>query len=936
MTPLPGIVRCLAAVVLLAAARGQDAIKFDPSRDLDGFDQASLSQYSDLYPLRTYLALRDKEIPAADLAQLRERWKSERALVEIEIERIRADPREEYLHEVRKRVHEHPFFGKLALDVDRSVPGCDFFVQRAPVPGPATQGPDYARRIADFYGPVVKGMQAVFEKTYAVPLGLERRPDLLAWAICILDTEDDYHAFGQTTEQMWRISAAYYEPRLKMIVSYGDPYAPTTTPARQRYLILTEFVRALEHAYFSGKGERPAALWLNLGLASYLAWREGVVEDPAAKNSISPDVLADVVKAAQKKEDRGIFLHPLADLLQLRVTAEVPALAVMRAQELSAKEPDGDRALKLFYQQSALWMHFLHEAQGGRYRDPFLKYFQSAMSGLGGLDAFYVAFRGVDLSVLDRDFYRWVFAEHARVYPTIKLDPAVADAIFADRAPKRPPEGARPAPSSAPSLPSSLSPFSPAAAAVEPKEFEGQHALALLQVVRGDLEPALETLENLAANGPPPPEDVRIARDIERVRQVILLRDAWLESLKRSGQPFVGKYRGVDYVAKVDRVEGGWIHLGDNRAGLSKIPLAALEPYEVARQAGKREEQGTAAPWARLVPYILVGDAKWEQLFRELKDDSAGATQLRDDAKSWYPELLRTAQAATALNQIAMLPEPKTQKDSGRLFDAVKALLTGSGDLPIVQRKTDVLKQIVAGVIVRTYVEQDPGSLCHGTFTALGNGLVSLVYDFTKPEEALDFRKDPGYLADLRTNQQQPVKKEEASAWAVANGELSGSGAACYRHYLDFTGPITLRYDVAFRNTPTAPGTKPAFMFMVGVCDDGAGSYAGCFNFGSAMVIDLATKAFHTVPDEKTAFAKRPYKIELKNDGETVSITVNGEKRQSLPASGRKSGAVILWFHTDNVVAIQRMEIEGRVDSKWAEKARALYYEGKLVELGFR
>ena len=50
--PLRLVVLLLAGLALAAApARAQDSIPFDPGRDLDGFEQASVSEYRILFPI---------------------------------------------------------------------------------------------------------------------------------------------------------------------------------------------------------------------------------------------------------------------------------------------------------------------------------------------------------------------------------------------------------------------------------------------------------------------------------------------------------------------------------------------------------------------------------------------------------------------------------------------------------------------------------------------------------------------------------------------------------------------------------------------------------------------------------------------------------------------------------------------------------------------
>jgi hypothetical protein len=706
--------RALAAAFLLAAvAFAQDRPTFDPSRDLEGFEQAATSEFRDLYPLKGYYDLRGKELPPEELAKLQQQWKTERDAVQKRIGDIRTDPREAYLYELERRLARHEYFGKARLEVDRSIPDCYFFVQKLPVQVTATRDP---RKFADFFGPAVQRMRNAFVKEFAEPLGLQRRPDYVAFAVCILSDEDEYAAFGQKTEQLWRLNAAYYDPRLRLVVAYGDPEGTDRTPALQRRLVYAEFSRALEQAYYGGPDDRPLSLWLSLGFASWNAWRAGVLADAANKEQVDPDLLARVVKISQSKTDREILLYPVVDLLQIRSTGDILQLAKNRAEELKVDPPNVDVLLHAFYDQAALWMHFLHDGQGGRYREPFLKFFQSAMGGMGGLDAFYLSFRGIDVGTLDREFYVSAYAEHAHEFPRILLDPEWSEKPFATRVgAKRSSVSSDPVPA----IPAASAPFSASAVAVGPKDHDAQHALALVRAKEGDLEGARSALEALAADSPEPPEDERIARDLERVKQFMLLREGYFAHLIEKGETITGTYRGMEYVARVQKIEDGWIHLGDNHAGLSKIPLASIEPFEIARQAGSREEQGSAEPWARFWPYVLVGEKKWEQL---LKDDSEGARTLREDAHTWYPGMLKTAKAATALNELAATPEPKGKKEAEKLFAAVKALVATYGDLPLVQRKIEPLRQLVGGVIVRTYSEEDPSKLATASGRRSGTG----------------------------------------------------------------------------------------------------------------------------------------------------------------------------------------------------------------------
>src|SRR5262249_22503964 len=159
---------------------------------------------------------------------------------------------------------------------------------------------------------------------------------------------------------------------------------------------------------------------------------------------------------------------------------------------------------------------------------------------------------------------------------------------------------------------------------------------------------------------------------------------------------------------------------------------------------------------ARYWPYILVGEKKWEQL---LKDDSPEAKSLREDAAKVYPEVMKSAAAAVALNEIAAMPEPKTPKDSDKLLTSIQNLLKDGGSLPLVQRKMEPLRRTAGSAILSTYVPQDPAKLCHGTWTGGGSGRATVVYDFAKPDEAKDFVKVPNYLESFHKGLSPTAKK---------------------------------------------------------------------------------------------------------------------------------------------------------------------------------
>ncbi len=914
------VAACILA--LAAAAQAPQAVKFDPSRDLEGFDACYSSEFSELYPLDVYSGMLGREMSAAELQDVHKRWMADCASGDAKVAALRADPREECAWLLRHRMAKSSYFSKITCIEDRSFPGFVFFVQR-----PAKDLPDYAASVARDYGPWLAKLQSVFDEQYTKPLKLERQRTHALWAVAILASEGDYFNFwGIHPNPSANAARACYDPLLRLVVGYEDPFKQDGPPADRRYPILNAFVREMLHAYSTSPDGRPGALWLEEGLASYLAYHEGLTPACLDERRIRPATLETIVGLAQAKTKGRVVLHPIEDLVALKSPEDVDALVTRRCDATGAVRPAENDVVNGFYGQSTLWIHFLHRAEDGALEQPFLKYLRWALSFDAGPDAMRLALDKRSLAALDREFFLWVFQEHDRAFPLAKADPAVIEALFADKRP------ASDNTASGPTATSPAAPFSPAVLAVGPSDIEAQHGLALLQARAGDLEGAIAALNLLADAKPAPPEDARVAREIQRLEQLVRLRDGFLESLRLSGAKWSTEFQGKKVIAAVSKVEGGFVHLSENRQGVPKIPLAALDLLEIAKQAGKKEEQGNAEPWARSYACVLAEDAKWEKL---LKDTSDEARALREDARTLYPERLRAGRAASALNALSGATLPHGRQAGEASCESIRSLLASFGDVSIVQRKNGDLKRLAAAAAEAALADVEPASLLHGKWSEIEAGKVSIVYDFDQEAEAQDFRKQVGYMKEWRKAFKLDAGKEEDSSWRVRDGSFEGVGAACYRFALAFSAPMTVRYEL--RVSDAEAGRTAQVDFFVGICDDGKQNCILSSNFGHLKVRDSGQGVDTDVrrPEGFSYFVETPYRLEVRHDGTTVSVWIDGEKSAEAPCATRKGGGVFLWFHTTMPIAIQRLEIEGKVDPASIQALRATCAGKKLAEMGF-
>jgi hypothetical protein len=918
VTSLRALAAAALVVVLGPLARAQSGQFFDPTRDLEGFEAADASPYADLYALEHYRELVGKELAPAALADLRGRWKTDHDAGDAKVAALRADPPEECLWLLHRRLARSEYFSKITWTEDRSIPGIVLLVQR-----PSKELPDYAAKIAREYGPWLAKLATLFDEQYAKPLVLERPRERALWAVAILASEGDYRNFWSIHSNFGPEAArACHDPKLGISVGFEDPFKPGGSVLDNRYPILNAFVRGMIDGYSTSPGGRPGALWIEEGLASYLAYHEGLEPACLATRVVRPATRQTIVDMAQDKKRGPVLLHPIEDLVALRSSEDIDTIVMRQAQAAAVPPPPERDVLSAFYGQSALWMHFLHAGLDGSLREPFLKYFRWALSGDAGPGVLRLAYEGKDLAAIDRSYLRWLAEEGRLARPASTVDTATIDALFAAR-------GAAPAGSAAAPAPAIA--FAPAVLAVEATDVESRHGLALLQARDGDVDGAIVALKTLLAGTVGGEDGARIGRDVARLVEFAKLRDGFLQNLRESGAKWSTEVQGKKLVASIAKVEGGFVHLAENRQRVDKIPLAALDPMEIARAATKKEQQGNSAPWARFYAYVLAEDGRWEKL---LKDSSDEARALREDARTWVPERLRAGRAAAALNELSKTSLPKSSAEGEALSASIKDFLSLFREMPLVQRKLGSLKGLARAAAEAACADVEPASLLHGKWAAIENGQVAVTYDFDSPAEAQDFVKQVGYLKAWRKALKLDAGKEDESAWVVQDGSFTGVGAACYRFPLAFSAPMVVKYDLQVLEGK-GQGKEQA-NFAVGLCDDRKENEILSVDFGGLAVRDFPRGIeLNRVAEGYSYVPATTYSIEVRHDGTNVSVSVDGDAMTEAPAPSRNSGDVFLWFHTTLPVSIERLEIRGKVDPASARALRASTVEKRLVEMGF-
>lgn len=904
----------------------QDGHVFSAAKDLEGFEAADLGEFHELYALAEFTKLDGQTLGEAQLAELRQRWSAERARVKPRIEAIRADPRERWIWQLEKKLAQHGYFSKIAWTLERPAPGFVLLVQR-----PAKDDPGYAARLAAFYQPSVARLASEFEQRFAAPAGIVRRAEQPVTAYAVLASKGDLDNLTRFVQDpTGYVAGTTYDYQLQLAVSYEDPFATDVPPEQKRGSLLYQVAKELEHAWLGVPGNRPGSIWLYEGLALYLALHEGTTPEALERHAPRPRMLERMAGLVAKAPERELLLLPIDELVELRSWQDYQKAVAARVKAAGADDPDDQDLAGAYFGQCELWMHYLLDGGQGAYQKSFLEFVKAAFTGRGGAAELRQAFPGTDPGAFSRDALRWTLAEYERAWPGRKADRAPIEALFrvANAAPAA-------ASSAAPaqSRPAELVPasFAPRMLAPADDDAEAQLALALQAAREGDLAGAEQVLQSLSAQVREGEWPARIERERTRLAELGKLREAYLGWLRASGSKLAFKHKGKDVMALVTGVENGLVKLGENKLGLPSIPLSALDPYEIAKVAAKREQQGAAAPWTRAYAYVLAGDARWDKL---VKDDSAAAKELRADAPS-VAGLLRAAQAARELYELSRLPLPRTKEDSSARLERIHALLAAHREDGPVVRRDGPLRDLARAALVAGLDPGDASALLHAKAEPLEDGRTRFTWNFDAAEEALDWRRQLGYLASWRARFKKITVSEADSAFRVEQGRWRGTGQVCYRLAASFQGPITVRLRYRYEST-TAEHGPAAFYLMV--CDDAKGSYVIAGDPGFLIVRDLASdwdREAHS-SEKGEYYLDEDLEFELVHDGKEVATALDGRSLAKAGCGPRTAGDVVLFSQMDAPVSIDRIVIEGTPQPDSMRELRARWVEERLAALGFR
>jgi len=811
-----------------------------------------------------------------------------------------------------RRLAAHRFFSQIAYAKDESHPSLVFLVQK-----PAKPRANYEASVVAMLGPWLDELRRVFEERVVQPLALVRRADWPCTAVCVLLSPGDYYNYSRTIDVPTSISgSAHFDHVLRLTTGFVDELG--REPAhRRRFPLLREHVRALLAAYATAPPMAQTPLWVEEGLASYLAFHIGIPPVSLQKREIDPRAFDELWDLVHDEGSRSLYLLHFEELAAIGSWSEIgPALAPRFAQ--SRAKLDLGKAWRLFDVQAQLWTHFLLDSQGAKHRSAHLAFVKSVLAGRGARDDLRAAFAGSDLRALEVEFHGWALASFLALHPgnTAGFDPAID--LFPAAAFEEVPTPVLPA------LEKELATLAPRA-----DDLEARLGLALRRASSGAFESAANELDEIAREAAGGALAPRCERELARLRAFLRLRDAHLRGLVASGGKLAFEYEGKKVLSKVKRYAAGQLELEDNRAGLRSISAEELDAAELARSMEKPLLE-TEDGWVRWLPYALAGD---ERIFKLLRDASGESAALRDDAQSAYPAALALGDAADALAGLSSAGVPRNPTSAKIALDRIRRLLAHR-ELALVSPRLGLLKRLAGAAFEASIDESRLQDALGGKLETLGEGRVRVTYEFDDPLEALDWIPDERRFAWWRKGIELRHPESE-SGFVPREGALQGSGSATLRWAVELEHPIvasyTVRYDQMSENGPE-PGR-----FMVAVCDSGKESYVGCSDFGWIHVMDAAGGTFG-VDKDLGAFSYVPgedYQIELRVEDGVATSHVDGEARARVDCPGWKSGGVLFAAYTDLPLQLKRLVLEGKLSSAGMGKLKRRCAERELAKLGF-
>lgn len=903
----------LATLAALAPAVAAQTVRFEPQRHLDGYAEARLSEWHELYRFAEFETLDGRVIPNERLAELRQSWNRERERVAARIEHFRSVPRDFVLYRLERAMLEHPYFSRIQTETFATHDPFVFLLQP-----PRTSREGYEDELVGSLGDSLLELLALFRAEVTRPLGLEASASAAAFPVIVLGDRQEYARYVRTLpEPALFFAQANYDPGLKAVVAWLGPEARPASDPSERRPVLHEAVLALLDAHDAE--ERRPEPWIEEGLAGWLSGRVLAAEDEPGRPA-DPIALKALVESVGEPEGRAACLLDLDELCGVRTYAQLYEHVLRKASAQGVAQPDYAQALLAYFGQAVAWVHWLEEGEGGELQGAFRTYLGRSLADEGGADAIRRALGDRTLEEVNRGFRTWLSESLEDWREAVRRDEADLDVTFrledVTQASMR-----REAEERVDTL-EALAPVR--------SEPAVRFAAALADARAGRFAAAAQEVRVALAYDDGTELGERMRRELERLDGFRDERRRFLEHLLESGDKLNLMMDEGRLLAPVLAVEEERVVLGENRLGVDSLALDEIDPIQLVklmRTAKYRFDQS----WVHVYPHVLRDTEDWPRLLED--ETTAGALALREDVESGeLGDWLRLSEAVDILQGLSEGGLPETVEEARPVMESLRRLSTEFGDLELVQVRRPAMVRMAYRAQALLFEEEGLAEVIHGALEPLGDGRYRITYGFDDPAQGEDFA-DVRYLPGYRWK--GSPDPEDSTPFHVEDGVFVTRGATCARHVLEFEGPQTVRMRYVFR-TPQGPFDN-RIKAMIGLCDDGAGSFVGCDMIGGLTVSDVARSYLQETPSAMQVFMDTEHVVEVNHDGgETVRTTFDGQPAAESPCGPRLTGNVFLWANSECPFEVVELVVEGRVAPASVRTLRAEWVDARLEELGLR
>jgi len=460
---------------------------------------------------------------------------------------------------------------------------------------------------------------------------------------------------------------------------------------------------------------------------------------------------------------------------------------------------------------------------------------------------------------------------------------------------------------------------------------EAQLAVALHAMRQGAARKALAVMHKALGLDMEDELRERVVTERGRMEAWLALRTSFIDHVVAQGIKLTLEIDGSKLITKVLSRSEDQLELAKNRRKLTTLSLEEIPPVQIAASMAKGGPEHKAG-WVRVYGYAVAGDERWGRLLRDKCDD---AEALRRDAQEVYPALLQMANAVAELASLATVPAPSTGPEADSALARIETLRTTHGALRLVREAQAPMAALARSALEARFDAIGLEGVMQAKVETLGKDRVRLTYDFEKEEQQKDFIELPDYLDVLRSSAGK-VSPETEPRIEIKDGALVGTGSTCVRLPLPLASPTKVSYEFKFVNQPESQ--EMACRFMLGLLDDGKGSFAGCIGFGNLLVRDKRKRVNDSAFDTEGGafYFDQIYEVEVAQDakGKLVS-SVAGEKKQELDAKTRTQGSILLWFHAECSIAVHNLVIEATLPPGATHDLEETWIEAQLAELGF-